>query len=104
MATSQYVPAGKDVANVRLSVAPSRLKTAYAFVPRPKAIWLPPLDHQFVTAVPYAALWNPTRLAVVRHRCSQAHPEEQLTAVVVPFEEAGGPASGPASLYATAAA
>ena len=32
-------------------------------------------------------------LAVVRQRCSQAQPELQFTALVVPLLEAGGPAS-----------
>src|SRR4051812_18942236 len=90
---SQYVPAGKAVWKVRLSVPPSRLKIAYAAPPRPKAIWSPPFDHQLLNAVPYAALWKPTMFAVVRHRCSQAQPDEQFTAVVVPFDDAGGPAS-----------
>jgi hypothetical protein len=31
--------------------------------------------------------------AVVRHRCSQAQPDEQFTALVVPEDEDGGPAS-----------
>jgi len=44
-----------------------------------------------VSPVPATALWKPTRLAVVRTRCSHTQPEPQLTAVVVPFPVAGGP-------------
>jgi hypothetical protein len=69
------------------------LKAAKAALPRPNAIWLEPLDHQLVTPAPAAALRSPTMLAVVRQRCSQAQPEPQLTALVVPLLEAGGPTS-----------
>jgi len=77
------VPAGSELVNVRVRAEPDRLNATYPAEPRPNAIWLAAPDHQLVTAVPATVLWKPTRLAVVRQRCSHAQPLPQDTAVVM---------------------
>lgn len=46
----------------------------YAFAPRPKAIWSPPLSHQSVTAWPRAALRKATMEEISRQACWHFQP------------------------------
>jgi hypothetical protein len=65
--------------------------------PRQNAIWLFPLSHQFVTAVPNTALLNWDMWTICLHLCSQTHPPPQVpsgligTSSVIP-SVLGGPA------------
>src|SRR5689334_8886278 len=90
--TLQYVPAARPVCRVWLRARPASLLMATKpRLPRPKAIWLAPLDHQFVMVVAEAAvLRQATMLAMARWRCSQTHTPLQPGVVGRPLPSDGG--------------